>query len=73
MGDTQTAYATSIIQTPKYVGGYDITGGNGKQYSIVFNYIKKPNWFRRACSKFFLGWNWIDEKEKTEKKGLLLG
>jgi hypothetical protein len=73
MGDTQTAYTTSSIKTPVYVGGYDITGGNGMQNSIVFNFVKKPNWFRRTCTKFFLGWTWIDKKEKENKGGLLLG
>ena len=73
MGDTQTAYVTSISQTPKYVGGYDITGGNQVESSIVFSYIKKPNWFHRTCTRFFLGWKWIDKKEEKEKKGLLLG
>ncbi len=61
MGDTQTAYVT-FIEQPTHVGGYDITGGNGGANSIVFNFIKKPNWFRRTCTKFFLGWRWNDKK-----------
>jgi len=23
----------------------------------------KPNWFRRICTKLFLGWKWISIKE----------
>lgn len=55
---------------PVYVGGYDITGGNGMENSIAFNFTKKPSWFHRTCCRFFLGWRWIDKKES---KNLLLG
>lgn len=61
MGDTQVAYA-HIFTPPKVVGGYDITGSNQVAGSIVFNYTKKPNWFHRTCTRFFLGWKWKDAK-----------
>lgn len=60
----------TIQAPPVYVGGYDWTGGNGKENSIVFNFVKKPSWFHRTCTRFFLGWKWNDE-EKTEKKMIL--
>lgn len=54
---------TSDVQiSPKEVGGYDITGGDGKMNSIVFNFVRKPSWFHRVCTKFFLGWKWNDKK-----------
>jgi hypothetical protein len=54
------------------VGGYDITGGNGEENSISFNFVKKPNWFHRTCCRFFLGWKWNDKKE-NKKKQMLFG
>lgn len=52
--------ATSFIKTPKNAGGYDITGGNGKENSIVFMMVKKPRRFHRMFVKLFLGWSWVD-------------
>jgi len=53
--------AVSLRKTlPTAVGGYDITGGNGIENSFVFNFVKKPNWFHRTCTRFFLGWKWND-------------
>ena len=63
----------TIHAKPEYVGGYDWAGGNGKENSIVFNFVKKPNWFHRTCTRFFLGWRWNDEELKKDKKNLLLG
>jgi len=62
MSDIQTTFVSGFKLPPPTVGGYDITGGNGGANSIVFNFIKKPNWFRRTCAKFFLGWKWNDKK-----------
>jgi hypothetical protein len=62
-----------IYTPPPVVGGYDITGSNQVEGSIVFNYTKKPNWFHRACTRFFLGWKWKDAKKQEKKSGLLLG
>jgi hypothetical protein len=47
---------------PKYIGGYDITGGNGKENSIVMTFTRKPKWHNRLFCKLFLGWTWIDYK-----------
>ncbi len=54
----------------KNVGGYDITGGGKDVFSIKFMFTKKPNFFHRACCKFFLGWVWVDEIQfkKTEEQ-----
>lgn len=73
MNDSTPGWVTTIETSPSTVGGYDITGGNGMQNSIVFNFIKKPSWFHRTCCRFFLGWKWQDKKEKKEKKQMLLG
>ncbi len=70
--DLSGASATVLIPPTPEVGGYDITGGNGKESSIVFNFVKKPSWFHRTCCRFFLGWKWNDKKENKEKK-LLFG
>ena len=59
-----------IKKIPTYAGGYDLTGGNGEENSTVLNFVNKPNWFHRTCTRFFLGWKWNDKKEK---KKLLLG
>ena len=47
-----------------YKSGYDLTGGNGRENSIILHFEKKPNWFHRTCSRFFLGWKWNDGDEK---------
>lgn len=57
----QTFHITPKLP-PKEVGGYDITGGDGKTNSVVFNFVRKPSWFHRFCTKFFLGWKWNDKK-----------
>ncbi len=62
---------SSTINMPVYVGGYDITGSKEVAGSIVFNFTRKPSWFHRTCTRFFLGWRWKDEEKK--KSGLLLG
>lgn len=51
-----------FVAPEKEVGGYDITGGNRMPYSIKFMMTKKPNWFHRTCTRFFLGWVWVDNK-----------
>jgi len=63
--------SSTIKMPPPIVGGYDITGSNGIEGSIVFNFVNKPSWFHRTCTRFFLGWKWKDEKK--DKKSLLLG
>lgn len=40
--------------------GYDVTGGDGKNGFVIASKGVKPNWFRRACVRFFLGWKWND-------------
>ncbi|GIV44016.1 MAG: hypothetical protein KatS3mg035_1139 [Bacteroidia bacterium] len=44
------------------IGGYDITGGDGKTNSIMLLMTKKPKWHHRFFCRVFLGWNWIDLK-----------
>jgi len=56
-----TAKGKPLIQTPKSVGGYDITGGS-EQY-IVFFMTKKPNVVHRFFCRLLLGWKWIDEEK----------
>jgi hypothetical protein len=61
MNDTETSYVIHEIEVPPQpVGGYDITGNVGGPGSYMFMFLKKPNWFHRACSRFFLGWKWFD-------------
>lgn len=61
--DTTGAYvAEDISSPPKYVGGYDLTGGNGKHNSFVMMFVRRPNWFHRTMTRFFLGWKWNDKK-----------
>ena len=72
MNDTSAAFVHEIKSPPPMVGGYDITGGNGVDNSIVYNFTKKPNWFHRTCCRFFLGWKWNDKKENSNKN-LLFG
>ena len=55
-------YAVQNISNPTYVGGYDITGGNGDMFSVNFMYTKKPNIVKRLFAKWLLGWNWFDKK-----------
>lgn len=55
-------YTISSTPTPIHVGGYDITGGNGKTFSVNFMYTKKPNIIKRLFAKWLLGWNWFDNK-----------
>jgi len=62
MNDSTPVWVTTFENTPPTVGVYDITGGNGKENSIVLNFTKKPNWFHRTCTRFFLGWKWNDKK-----------
>ena len=64
---TKTEVATiSLVNcvelTKKSVGGYDITGNHGGANSVKFMMTKKPKWFHRVCTRFFLGWTWVDEK-----------
>lgn len=58
--DVSEAPIFTISPAPKTSGGYDITGGNGKNNSIMFMMVKKPKWHHRFFCKLFLGWNWID-------------
>jgi hypothetical protein len=59
---TKIPVEESDMFKPKYVGGYDITGTGGGAGSIVYMYMRKPNFFHRTCTKFFLGWVWVDKK-----------
>lgn len=52
----------NLVSPPREVGGYDITGGDGKSFSIMFMMRKKPNWFHRKMTRLFLGWSWVDKK-----------
>lgn len=61
------ANGQGIQAPPKSVGGYEIDEIN------VLNLTKKPSWFRRTCTRFFLGLRWIDKREEKTKKNLLLG
>ena len=49
---------SNLIETPKFVGGYEITGS--KKNTIVFNLCKKPSRINRFFCKACLGWTWID-------------
>lgn len=62
IGNTPTAFVSNFKLPPPVVGGYDITGGDGLENSIVFHFVRKPSWFHRTCCKFFLGWKWNDKK-----------
>ena len=43
-----------------FVGVYLIDGDKeGTQLAIS----SKPTWFRRTCTRLFLGWKWISIKE----------
>jgi len=64
---------SSSITTAEQVGGYDITGNNGKENSIMLMMTRKPGLFHRICTRFFLGWNWVDIKKEKKEKKLLLG
>jgi len=46
------------INTPKYVGRYEIGGSTGM--SISFSLSDKPNLVNRFFCKWCLGWKWID-------------
>lgn len=47
-----------------FVGVYLIDGNkDGTQLATT----SKPNWFRRTCTKLFLGWKWIDIKKLKTK------
>lgn len=43
------------------VGCYNLMGGNDKTNSVQFIFNEKPSWWHRMCTKFFLGWTWIDD------------
>lgn len=45
------------MKQSKYVGCYDAAD------TIIFYATKKPHWFRRFCSRVFLGWKWVDFNE----------
>jgi len=64
-GDKGTLVA-KIELPPQPVGGYDITG-NGGTNGYMFMFLKKPNWFHRTCSRFFLGWEWVDKNGLNKK------
>lgn len=52
-----------VCELPKKtVGRYDITGNHGGANSVMFMLTKKPKWFHRTFTRFFLGWRWVDEK-----------
>lgn len=61
--ELEEASLTCSIELPKKeIGGYDITGNQGGNYSVIFWMTKKPNWFHRICTRLFLGWDWVDKK-----------
>ncbi|MEK6828587.1 MAG: hypothetical protein AABY15_00480 [Nanoarchaeota archaeon] len=60
VGTVSVGYAIELPK--KNVGGYDITGNYGGVNSVMFMMTKKPKWFHRVCTRFFLGWNWVDSK-----------
>lgn len=65
MGHNQTASWSNsvVIGTADSVGGFDISGNKGEEYSMTFNINKKPNLFRRSVVKLLLGWDWVDKEE----------
>jgi len=48
----------------QFVGIYLIDGDKeGTQLATA----SKPNWFRRTCTRLFLGWKWISIKTLKDK------
>lgn len=48
----------------QFAGVYLIDGSiDGTQLATT----SKPNWFRRLCTKLFLGWGWISIKKLKTK------
>lgn len=67
-GDKKLLVTTSSEKIEdKVVGGYDITGNGGEANSIILMMTRKPNLFHRVCTRFFLGWVWIDKNRKDDK------
>ena len=50
----------------KYVGVYVI--GDSIATSIQIATTHKPNWFRRLCTNWFLGWKWMSIEELKKLK-----
>jgi len=49
----------------QFVGVYLIDGTiDGTQLATSH----KPNWFRRTCTRLFMGWKWISVKKLKEVK-----
>jgi len=49
----------------QFVGVYLIDGDkDGTQLATTV----KPNWFRRVCTRLFLGWKWISIKKLKATK-----
>jgi hypothetical protein len=48
------------INTPVYVGGYQITGKVSDTANIRYMFAKKPNIINRFFCRILLGWVWID-------------
>ena len=47
----------------QFIGVYLIDGDKeGTQLATTL----KPNWFRKACTRLFLGWKWINIKKLKE-------
>ena len=46
------------IKLPKTVGSYEITGS--LNYTVHFNFTKKPKLINRLFCKWCLGWTWKD-------------
>lgn len=67
MNDTESSFVIDIKLPPEPVGGYDITGNGGGNGSYMFMFLKKPNWFHRTCTRFFLGWKWVDGNGLNKK------
>ena len=49
-----------IIEQPKIVGSYEITGDLMNR--IEFNFCKKPKLINRLFCKWCLGWTWNDKQ-----------
>ena len=55
-------YSTNGFKQSVYAGGYRI--GKDFNLSLIFNLVHKPKLIHRLFSKFFLGWQWIDNLNK---------
>lgn len=61
--ENSTSTHDLVLKEHKVVGGYDMTGNGGGPWSVMLMMKKKPMWFHRLCTRFFLGWVWVDKKD----------